>query len=151
MTRAGTFWMNRIRLLPLAIFALVPGAAHAREVHLDCARTGQTVMVNVDTDRRFLQMMWSEGVAQEFLNGNSYISGPDSFGETQKVTYLLSVDKEIVTFGEDRSCIKSGTKRPCVDQSSRNTLDMARGELKYDEGNEIAILKCEPAPPGRRF
>ncbi len=108
-------------------------------------------MVDVDTDRRFLQMMWGEGVAEEYLDGDSYISGPDSFGEKQKVTYVLSVDNEIVTFGQDRACLESGVKRKCVDQTSRNRLDVARGELKYDDGDEIAILRCVPAPPGRGF
>ncbi len=90
------------KILALALFASIPAASEAREIHLDCARTGQTVAVDVDTDRRFLQMMWGQGVAQEFLNGDSYVSGPDAFGETEKVTYVLNVDKEIVSFGEDR-------------------------------------------------
>jgi hypothetical protein len=139
------------RLLPLAVFALVAVAAQAREIHLDCARDGQTVMVDVDTDRRFLQMMWGQGVAEEYQNGESYVSGPDSFGETQKVTYILSVDKDLITFGQDRACLKSGTKHPCVNRNTRNTLDAASGELKYEDGDEIAILRCAPAPLGRRF
>lgn len=143
--------MKKTRLAPLAVFALVAGAAQAREIHLDCAREGQTVLVDVDTDQRFMQLMWGQGVAEEYRNGESYISGPDSFGETQKVTYFLSVDKDLITFGQDRACIQSGTKHKCVDQSTRNTLDAARGELRYDDGDEIAILKCLPAPPGRRF
>ena len=137
----------------LLAVALTTGArpAVAKEIHLDCARTNQTVMVDVDTDRRFLQMMWGQGVAEEFQNGDSYISGPDSFGEKQKVTYVLTVDKDLITFGQDRSCLQSGTKHPCVDRSSRNTLDVARGALKYDDGDEIALLQCVPAPPGRKF
>ena len=151
MTRFKRKPMKGTRLAPLAIFALAATTAHAREIHLDCARTGQTVMIDVDTDRRFLQLMWGQGVAEEYQNGESYVSGPDAFGETQKVTYVLSVDKDMITFGQDRACIQSGTKHKCVDQGSRNTLDALRGELQYDEGDEIAIFKCQPAPPGRRF
>ena len=143
--------MTKTRLAPLAIFALAATAAHAREIHLDCAREGQSVMIDVDTDRRFLQLIWGQGVAEEYQNGKSYVSGPDAFGETQKVTYVLSVDKDLITFGQDRACIQSGTKHKCVDQASRNTLDLSRGELKYEDGDEIAILRCTPAPPGRGF
>jgi hypothetical protein len=151
MTRFKRKPMKRTRLAPLVIFALAATAAQAREIHLDCARTGQTVMIDVDTDRRFLQLMWGQGVAEEYQNGESYVSGPDAFGETQKVTYVLSVDKDLITFGQDRACIQSGTKHKCVDQETRNTLDLSRGELKYDDGDEIAILQCTPAPPGRGF
>jgi hypothetical protein len=98
-----------------------------------------------------MQLMWGQGVAEEYQNGDSYVSGPDAFGETQKVTYVLSVDKDLITFGQDRACVQSGTKHKCVDQSTRNTLDAARGVLRYDDGDEIAILQCAPAPPGRRF
>ena len=142
--------MKGARLAPLVIFALA-GAAEAREIHLDCARPGQTIMVDVDTDRRFLQLIWGQGVAEEYRDGESYVSGPDAFGETQKVTYVFSIDKDLITFGQDRACIQSGTKHKCVDQAIRDTLDLSRGELKYDEGDEIAILQCTPAPPGRGF
>jgi hypothetical protein len=133
--------------------ALLAGAlpAGAKEVHLDCARTGQTVMVDADTDRRFLQMMWGEGVAEEFLNGDSYVSGPDSYGEKEKVTYVVTVEGDVITFGENRACLQSGTKHKCMDREIRNTLDAAKGELKYDNGEEIAVLRCQPAPPGRKF
>jgi hypothetical protein len=151
MTRFKRKPMKGTKLAPLAIFALVAASAQAREIHLDCARTGQTVMIDVDTDRRFLQLMWGQGVAEEYQNGESYVSGPDAFGETQKVTYVLSVDKDMITFGQDRACIQSGTKHKCVDQERRNTLDLSRGELKYDDGDEIAVLRCTPAPPGRGF
>ena len=67
------------------------------------------------------------------------------------MTYVLNVDKEVVSFGEDRVCIKSGTKHPCVNKVSRNTLDVASGELRYEDGDEIAILQCQPAPPGGGF
>jgi hypothetical protein len=142
---------NTRLLLPLALAALAAVAAQAKEIHLDCTRTGQTVMIDLDTDRRFLQMMWSEGVAEEFLNGDSYVSGPDSFGEKQKVTYVLDVENQLISFGQDRVCLASGVKRKCVDQTSRNQLDLSRGELKYDDGDEVAVLKCAPAAPGRRF
>jgi hypothetical protein len=123
----------------------------AKEIHLDCARTDQTVMVDVDTDRRFMQLMWGQGVAEEYRDGDSYISGPDSFGRKEKVVDSMSVDKDVVTFGRDRLCLENGSKGKCVDQQSRNTLDTASGVLKYDDGEEIAILRCVPAPPGRRF
>ena len=138
-------------LLAAASVACVAGAASAREIHLDCSRTGQTVMVDVDTDRRFMQLMWSEGVAEEYKDGDSYISGPDSFGEKEKVVYILGVDNDIVTFGQDRLCLQDGSKRKCVDKHVRNTLDALRGEMKYDDGEMIAVLKCVPAPPGRGF
>jgi hypothetical protein len=131
--------------------ALVPSSALAKEVHIDCARTDQTALVDIDTDRHFLQLMWSEGVGEEYLEGDSYLSGPDSFGEKQKVTFVVSIDKDVVTFGDNRVCLQSGTKRKCVDSQKRNTLDLARGELRYDNGDEIAVLKCVPAPPGRKF
>ncbi len=143
--------MRKIASLPVAVLFILGRPALAEEIHLDCARANQTVMVDVDTDRRFLQMMWGQGVAEEYQNGESYISGPDSFGEKQKVTYVLSVDNGVVTFGQDRACLESGTKHPCVDQKSRNTLDVKKSELRYDDGDEIAILHCAPAPPGRRF
>jgi hypothetical protein len=138
-------------LLALAPFLVAAFPATAREIHFDCARTGQTVKVDIDTERRFLQMMWSEGVAEEFLDGGSYVSGPGSFGEKEKVTYVVSFDKEVVTFGQNRVCIESGANPKCADRQTRNTLDMARGELKYDDGDEIAVLRCVPAPPGRGF
>lgn len=132
-------------------FAQPAGLARAREIHLDCARTGQTVMVDVDTDRRFLQMMWGQGVAEEYQDGGSYISGPDSFGRKEKVVDSMSVDEHMVTFGRDRLCLENGSKGACVDQQSRNSLDEATGVLKYEDGDETAILQCVPAPPGRRF
>ncbi len=65
---------------------------------------------------------------------------------------MLSVEGSLVTFGTDRVCLASGTKRKCEDKASRDTLDLATGELKYDEGDDtIAILHCVPAPPGRGF
>jgi hypothetical protein len=138
--------------------ALVLGAtlvsaprADAKEIHLDCVRTDQTVMVGLDTDRRYLELMWSEGVAEEYKQGDSYISGPDSFGEKEKVTYVVTIDKELVTFGQDRACLQSGAKRKCVDSQTRDTLDLAKSELKYNLGDEIAVFHCQPAPPGRKF
>jgi hypothetical protein len=137
----------QLAVLLLMLFCVAaPVRAHAAEFHFDCARTNQSVMVDVDTDRRFLQMMWGEGVAEEYSNGDSYISGPDSSGEKQKVTYIVETNKNVVTFGTDRACLQSGTKRKCEDQASRNTLDLTSGELKYDDGDSIAILHCAPAP-----
>ena len=74
-------------------------------------------MIDVDTDRRFLQMMWGQGVAEEYQNGKSYVSGPDAFGETQKVTYVFSIDKDLISFGQDRACIAERTKHKCIDQN----------------------------------
>lgn len=131
-------------------FALIPAAAGATEIHLDCARSNQTAMVDIDTDRQFLQIMWGEGVAEEFKEGDSYISGPDKYGRKEKVTYVMHVERDVVTFGTDRACRDEGARK-CVDQHVRNTLDVNRGEMKYDDGDTIAVLKCHPAPPGRRF
>ena len=142
--------LTRLLCAALALFMGAP-CAGAKEIHLDCARTDQTVMVGLDTDRRHLEMMWSAGVAEEYKQGDSYISGPDSFGEKEKVTYVVTIDKDLVTFGQDRACLQSGTKRKCVDSQTRDTLDLAKGELKYDNGEEIAVFKCQPAPPGRRL
>ncbi|HMK89423.1 MAG TPA: hypothetical protein VK446_07300 [Methylocystis sp.] len=129
-------------LAPLICCAL---PAVATELHFDCARTDQTAKIDLDTDRRFLQILWSEAVAEEFADGQSYVSGPDSFGEKQKVTYVFEASRNVITFGTDRVCLQSGTNRKCADQSVRNTLDVATGELKYDEGDQIAILHCVPA------
>jgi hypothetical protein len=125
-------------------------AAFAAEIHLDCARSDQTAMVDVDTDRRFLQIMWSEGVAEEYKEGDSYISGPDKYGRKEKVVYVMNVEKSLVTFGTDRLCLEDGAKK-CSERHSRSTLDFGRGEMKYDNGDEVAVLVCHPAPPGRRF
>ena len=132
-------------------FAIVAGApcASAKELYFDCARADQTVTVGVDTDKLFIELMWSEGVAEEYQQGNSYISGPDSFGEKEKVTYVVTFEKNLLTFGQDRACLQSGTKRKCVDSQTRDTLDLAKSELKYNLGDEIAVFKCQPAPPGR--
>lgn len=133
----------------LALAALTT-PAHAEEIHLDCGRSNQTAMVDIDTGRRFLQIMWSEGVAEEYKDADSYISGPDKYGRKEKVVYVMSLDKSLVTFGTDRLCMEDGAKK-CVEQHVRNTLDVGRGELKYDNGDEIAVFACRSAPPGRRF
>ncbi|CAN2534368.1 hypothetical+protein [Methylocapsa aurea] len=125
--------------------------AVAEEIHLDCGRSHQTVAVDVDTDRRFVQLVWEEGVAEEYRNGDAYVSGPDAAGETQKVTYAVSVDKTAVSFGQDRICATAGASGKCRDQHIRNLLDIAAGTLKYDDGGVIAVMKCAPAAPGRRF
>ena len=140
----------RIALVVAATLAAAP-CAGAKEIHLDCARTDQTVMVGLDTDRLHLEIIWSEGVAEEYKQGDSYISGPDSFGEEEKVTYVVTIDKDLVTFGQDRACLHSGAKRKCVDSQTRDTLDLAKNELKYDLGDEVAVFHCQPAPPGRQF
>ena len=133
----------------LALAALTTPAL-AEEIHLDCDRSNQTAMVDIDTGRRFLQIMWSEGVAEEYKDADSYISGPDKYGRKEKVVYVMGLDKSLVTFGTDRLCMEDGAKK-CREQHVRNTLDVARGEMKYDNGDEIAVLTCHPAPPGRRF
>ncbi len=140
---------TKLFLVAAGLAASIVGA-QAREIHMDCARSNQTVMLDIDTDRRFLQLMWGQGVAEEFKDGDSYISGPDSYGRKEKVVYSMVVEGPLVTFGQDRICMESGAKK-CVDQKSRNSFDEAKSELKYDDGEEIAVLKCTPAPPGRRF
>jgi len=141
------------RLSALLALALVSGApcAFAKELYFDCARADQTVTVGVDTDKLFIELMWSEGVAEEYQQGDSYISGPDSFGEKEQVTYVVTLAKDLLTFGQDRACLQSGTKRKCVDSQTRDTFDLAKSELKYNLGDEIAVFKCQPAPPGRRM
>lgn len=131
-----------------ALAAQGPGLA--REIHLDCKRPDRTVAVDVDTDRRFVQLMWGQGVAEEYLDGDSYVSGPGASGQTQKVTYAVSVDRDAVSFGQDRICAPAGAGR-CRDEHIRNLLDAAAGVLRYDDGGVIAVLACAPAPPGRRF
>lgn len=137
--------------LPAFAVLLVAGApAGAREIHLDCARSNQTAMVDIDTDRSFMQIMWGAGIAEEYKEGDSYISGPDNYGRKQKVVYLMRMEGDLVTFGTDRLCMGDGEKK-CVEQHVRNQLDVNRGEMKYDDGDGIAVLACHPAPPGRRF
>lgn len=126
-------------------------SAAAEEIHLDCARPNQSVAVDVDTSRLFVQLMWGQGVAEEYQNGDSYISGPSASGQTHKVTYAVSVAKDAIVFGQDHLCIAAGAEGKCKEQHIRNTLDAAAGVLKYDDGGVITILKCAPAPPGRRF
>jgi hypothetical protein len=133
------------------LLTLSASFAEAKELHLDCARANQTVTIDIDTNRSFLQLMWSEGVGEEFQNGDSYMSGPDSSGRKEKVKLIVTIDKDVLNFGEDRICIEAGSKGKCDDKHRRNTLDLKTGELKYDDGDVIAILKCVPAPPGREF
>lgn len=141
--------MTKAFSLIVLVSCLAPPAL-ATEIHLDCARTNQSAMVDVDTDRQFLQIMWGDGVAEEYKQGDSYISGPDNHGRKEKVVYVMSVDKSLVTFGTDRLCMDDGVNK-CAEQHVRNTLDIGRGEMKYNNGDEIAVLACHPAPPGRRF
>ncbi|PPD46188.1 MAG: hypothetical protein CTY15_02120 [Methylocystis sp.] len=140
--------MNRAFAVVFAGLLAQPAAAS--EIHLDCERSNQTARVDVDTDRKFLQIMWSEGVAEEYTQGDSYISGPDKSGRKEKVVYVMSMEKSLVTFGTDRLCMEDGAAK-CSEQHLRNTLDVGRGELRYNNGDEIAVLACRPAPPGRRF
>lgn len=139
-----------VRVVALVAFAALTAPALAEEIHLDCDRSNQTAKVDIDTGRQFLQIMWSEGVAEEYKDGDSYISGPDKYGRKEKVVYVMNLDKRLVTFGTDRLCMEDGAKK-CAEQHVRNTLDVGRGELKYDNGDEIAVFACHPAPPGRRF
>lgn len=134
-------------LVTLAAFA---GLAEAKEIHLDCARTRQSAMVDIDTDRAFMQIMWGDGVAEEYKEGDSYISGPDNYGRKERVVYVMRVEKDVVTFGQDRLCMEDGAKK-CAEQHVRNSLDLNAGVMKYDNGDEIAVLACHPGAPGRRF
>ena len=59
----------------VAICLSAPCAA-AKEIHLDCARTDQSVKVGLDTDRLYLEIMWSEGVAEEYTLSLIHISEP---------------------------------------------------------------------------
>jgi len=45
----------------LLLGTLLSSPCRATEFHFDCARTNQSLKVDIDTDRRFLQLMWSEG------------------------------------------------------------------------------------------
>ncbi len=63
------------------------------------------------------------------------------------MTYVVSADKNVITFGHDHICLEDGAKGKCVNRQLRDTLDVASGELKYDDGDMIAVLKCVPAPP----
>jgi hypothetical protein len=141
--------------LVAALFALsaaAPRAAQAKELHFDCARANQTVMVDIDTDRKFLQLMWGQGVAEEYKDGDFYISSPDDkTGRTQKVVYTMKVEEKAIIFGQDRLCVEDPAKGRCLEHHLRNSLDLVSSVLKYDDGDEIAVLKCTPAPPGRGF
>lgn len=139
--------MRRTALLALSLAAtaLAAASARAREIHLDCAGAGRTAKVDIDADRRFLQIMWGEGVAEEYQEGESYLSGPDSAGETQKVVYSMRVDGDAVAFGQDRLCLADGAKHKCVEQHIRNRLNALSGEMQYADGDEVLLMKCQPA------
>lgn len=130
------------------LLATVPPAALSREIHLDCARPHRSVAIDVDTSRLFVQLIWGEGIAEEYQNGESYMSGPSASGATQRVTFAVSVDNDSVSFGQDRICVAAGK---CKEEHIRNLLDASTGTLKYDDGGVVEILKCAPAPAGRRF
>lgn len=140
----------RSAALSFGLAAASPVAC-AKEIHLDCARPDQTVAIDIDTNRLFVQLMWGQGVAEEYQNGGSYVSGPSASGQTHRVTFAVSVENDAVSFGQDRVCMAVGASGKCKEQHIRNMLDPAAGVLKYDDGGVIAILKCAPAPPGRRF
>ncbi len=137
-------------ILVLAGALLFAASACAKEVHLDCAQADRTAMVDIDTDRAFLQIMWGDGVAEEYKEGDSYLSGSDKYGRKEKVVYVMGVEHDVVTFGTDRLCLEDGEKK-CAGQHARHRLDINRGEMKYDDGDSIAVLTCHPAPPGRKF
>ncbi|MCX7898734.1 MAG: hypothetical protein N2444_01355 [Methylocystis sp.] len=66
--------------------------ACAKEIHLDCARSNQAAMVDIDAGRAFLQIMWGDGIAEAFKLRDSCIDGPDNAGRREKVVYVMSVD-----------------------------------------------------------
>lgn len=107
-------------------------------------------MVDIDTSQNFMQLMWRDGVAEEFREGESYLSGPDKYGRKERVVYRMHVDGGKITFGVERNCLESlGTK--CESRRLDNQLDLALGEMRYNNGDSILIMSCSPAPPGRRF
>jgi len=134
-----------------ALALLLASPIAAREIHVDCAREHQSVMIDADSDRNFIQLMWSEGVAEEYTQGDGYVSGPDSKGRTEKVTYLVDFGKDSVAFGQDRICTPESIAAGCRDKRLRNTLDLSSGLLKYEDQESTIMLKCKEAPPGRRF
>lgn len=134
----------------LGIFFGQTSALSAEEIHLDCARANQGAMVDIDTSRNFMQLMWRDGVAEEFHEGESYLSGPDQHGRKEKVVYRMRVDSGKITFGVERICLESMDAK-CESRHLDNHLDIALGEMRYNTGDSILILNCSPAPPGRRF
>lgn len=119
----------RIRFdhIPFILFlgqAVGLSSAAAKEIHLDCARPNQSVAVDVDTTRLFVQLMWGQGVAEEYQNGDSYVSGPSASGQTHKVTYAVSIDHDAISFGQDHACVTAGADGKCRERHIRNTLEL---------------------------
>ncbi len=141
---------NRSSVIILSVFFSFTTGLFAEEIHLDCARSNQGAMVDIDTSQNFMQLMWRDGVAEEFREGESYLSGPDKYGRKERVVYRMHVDGGKITFGVERNCLESlGTK--CEPRRLDNQLDLALGEMRYNNGDSILIMRCSPAPPGRRF
>ena len=88
-----------VRLTSVASVFLAVSCQHlnAREIHLDCSRPSQGAMVDLDTDRRFLQIMWSDGVAEEFQQGAFYISAPDKNGNKRNISEIQANNFELQT------------------------------------------------------
>jgi hypothetical protein len=129
----------------VVILAFAASPALAKEIHLDCAREGRRAMIDVDTDRAFLQMTWGDGVAEEFKDGDFYISGPDSDGAKEKIVYSMSFDKDMLYFGTDRTCVDAGAKGKCGGERLRHTIDLAQGVLKYEDVGAPIVMKCATA------
>jgi len=134
----------------LSNFFWLPSVLSAEEIHLDCARANQGAMVDIDTSRNFMQLMWRDGVAEEFHEGESYLSGPDQHGRKEKVVYRMHVDDGKIAFGVERICLETMAAK-CESRRLDNQLDITRGEMRYNNGDSILIMTCSPAPPGRRF
>jgi len=148
MTRASSLRRARRASLALVGIVVASGAASAlaKEIHLDCSRPNQKVMVDADTDRRFLQLMWSDGVAEEYKDGDFYISAPDPDGSKEKVVYSMSFEHDVLYFGTDRMCLDAGARKRCAEQRLRHTLDVGQGVMKYEDVGAPILLKCAPAP-----
>jgi len=140
------------RLISVASVFLAVSCQHlnARELHLDCSRPSQGAMVDLDTDRRFLQLMWSDGVAEEFQQGAFYISAPDKNGNKRKVVSYMTAERDHVDFGVDHLCLEEATK-PCAPQHIGHRLDLSRNQMSYADGETIGVFACVPGPVGRRF
>lgn len=134
----------------LSVFLRLTLALSAEEIHLDCARANQGAMVDIDTSRNFMQLMWRDGVAEEFHEGESYLSGPDKYGRKERVVYRMHVEGGKITFGVERIC-QENVDAKCESRRLDNQLDITLGEMRYNNGDSILIMTCSPAPPGRRF
>jgi hypothetical protein len=133
------------RLFSVVATLLATTPALAREIHLDCAEGGRKAMLDADDGRRFLQMIWADGVAEEYKDADAYLSGPDADGVKEKVVYSVSFERDVVYFGADRICLEAGARGRCGGERLRHTLDLSQGLLKYDEAGAPIILKCVAA------